>query len=96
LGFLFFGISHILRPLLLALDRPHIVTYIDVVSVIAMFIGCYAFIPLKGVLAPAITAFVVNGCAMVYYAVYTIRHIHKIDVFIEPDDVSTITDYNST
>lgn len=95
LGFLFFALSHILRPILLALDKPHIMTYTDLVSVIVMLVGCYAFIPYLGVLAPAITVFVVNLCAMVFLAIYTIHHIHKTDVFIEPDDVSIITGYNS-
>jgi lipopolysaccharide exporter len=96
MGFLFFAISHILCPILLALDKPHIVTYADLMSVCAMFVGCYLFIPYLGVLAPAITAFVVNMCAMVFLAIYTIRHIDKTDVFAEYDDVAILTDYNLT
>jgi O-antigen/teichoic acid export membrane protein len=92
LGFLFFAVSHILRPILLALDRPHIVTYTDLVSVFAMFVGCYAFIPHMGVIAPAIMAFVLNVCGMVFLAIYTIRHINRKDVFIESDDVSAVAD----
>jgi O-antigen/teichoic acid export membrane protein len=94
IGFLFFAISHILRPILLALDKPHIVTYVDLVSVIAMVMGCYFLIPDLGVLAPAITAFVVNVFVMVFFAVYTFRQIHKIDVFIEPEKVPMETEYN--
>jgi O-antigen/teichoic acid export membrane protein len=78
------------------LDKPHIVTYADLMSVCAMFVGCYLFIPYLGVLAPAITAFVVNMCAMVFLAIYTIRHIDKTDVFAEYDDVAILTDYNLT
>jgi O-antigen/teichoic acid export membrane protein len=96
LGFLFYAISHILRPILIALDRPHIVTYADLMGVIVMFVGCYAFIPHLGVVAPAITAFVVNFCTMVFLTKYTIRHIHKTDVFIEPGDVSIASNYYSS
>ncbi len=96
LSFLFFGFSHILHPILLALDKPHVVTYADLTRVIGMFIGCYAFIPSLGVLAPAKTAFVVNLCEMAFLAVYTIRLIHKTDVFIRPETVSIMTDYNSS
>ena len=95
LGFLFFAVSHILRPILLSLDKPHVVTYADLVSVIAMFVGCYAFIPSMGVLAPAITAFGVNMCSMVFLAIYTIYLINKSDVFIEPKRDRVATDYNS-
>ncbi len=96
LSFLFFAFSHILRPILLALDKPQIVTYTDLVSVIVMLVGCYAFIPKLGVLAPAITAFVINICSMVFLAIYTIRHIHRTEMFIETDGISVIPDYNST
>jgi O-antigen/teichoic acid export membrane protein len=95
LGFLFFAMSHILRPILLSLDKPHILTFTDWVSVFAMFTGCLVFIPYLGVLAPAITAFVVNGLAMAFLAIYAIRHIHKADLFIEADDVAIMPDYNS-
>jgi len=90
LGFLFFAFSHILRPILLALDKPHIMTYADLVSIVAMVVSCYVFIPYLGVLAPAITAFVVNLCAMVFLAIYTIRHIHKSDTFVETEGVYII------
>jgi O-antigen/teichoic acid export membrane protein len=83
LGLFFFAVSHILRPILLALDKPHIATFTDLVSVIAMFVGCFAFIPSLGVLAPAITAFVVNVCSMGFLAIYTIYLIKKKEVFIE-------------
>lgn len=96
LGFLFFAFSHTLRPILLALDKPQVMTYTDLISVAAMFIGCYALIPSLGVLAPAVTAFGVNVCSMAFLAVYTIRHIHESDVFIEPESVPIVTDYNST
>jgi O-antigen/teichoic acid export membrane protein len=95
LGFLFFAVSHILRPILLSLDRPHIATYADLVSVIAMFVGCYAFIPSIGVLAPAIIAFSINLCSMVFFAIYTIHLINKSDVFIEPERDRIEVEYNS-
>jgi lipopolysaccharide exporter len=96
LSFLFFAVSHILRPILLSLDKPHIVTYADLVSVLAMVIGCFAFIPSLGVLAPALTAFTVNLCSMVFLAFYTIHLIHKSDFFIDPKSDSAVTGYNST
>jgi lipopolysaccharide exporter len=96
LSFLFFAISHILRPILLALDKPHILTYADFVSVLAMFVGCYTFIPYLGVIAPALTAFVVNVCVMIFLAIYAVRQIHKVDVFVESDDLFTQADYDST
>jgi hypothetical protein len=53
-----------------------------------MIMGCYFLIPHLGVLAPAITAFVLNVFAMVVLAFYTHRQIHKSDVFIEPEKLS--------
>ncbi|MGD8538432.1 MAG: flippase [Candidatus Aminicenantes bacterium] len=96
LGFLFFAVSQILRPILLSLDKPHIATYADLVSFIAMFIGCYAFIPSFGVLAPAIIAFLVNLCSMVFLSIYTIRHIHRSEVWIAHQREPVVTHYNST
>jgi O-antigen/teichoic acid export membrane protein len=95
IGLLFFAVSHILRPILLSLDKPQIATYADLVSVIVMFIGCYVFIPSLGVLAPAITAFVINVCSMVFLVIYTFHLIHKSDIFIEPKKDGVVTDYNS-
>ncbi|MGB3862079.1 MAG: oligosaccharide flippase family protein, partial [Candidatus Aminicenantaceae bacterium] len=77
LGFLFFAFSQILRPILLALDKPHIVTYTDLVGLVAMIVGCYFLIPHLGVLAPALMALIVNVCAMSVLAVYTHRQIHR-------------------
>ncbi|MEE9502024.1 MAG: oligosaccharide flippase family protein [Candidatus Aminicenantaceae bacterium] len=88
LGFLFFALFQILRPILLALDKPHIVAYVDLVSVVVMIVGCYFLIPHLGVLAPAITAFVLNVFAVLVLAFYTHRQIHKADVFIEPEKLS--------
>jgi O-antigen/teichoic acid export membrane protein len=96
LGFLFFAVSHILRPILIALDKPHIMTYADWLSVVAMFVGCYIFIPHLGVLAPAITAFFVNMFGMVFLSIYTIRHIHRSDVFIALGRDSIVTDFGAT
>jgi O-antigen/teichoic acid export membrane protein len=95
LGFLFYAIAHILRPILIALDKPHIMTYTDFVGVFGMICGCYVLIPYWGVLAPAISAFVINICTMVFLAIYIIRHINKTDVFIELDGVSLIKGYDS-
>jgi O-antigen/teichoic acid export membrane protein len=95
LGFLFFAVAHILRPILLALDKPHIMTYADLVSVLVMVCGCYVLIPYLGVIAPAIIAFVTNVCTMVFIAIYVIRHINKTDVFIELEGESLIKGYDS-
>lgn len=96
LGFLFFAVSHILRPILIALDKPHIIAYADLLSVLAMVVGCYVLIPHLGVLAPAITAFFVNLFEMAFLCVYSILHIHRADVFIAPGEDSVVTDYSAT
>jgi len=96
LGFLFFTFTHILRPVLLALDKPHILTYTDLLSFVAMCVGCYVLIPHLGVLAPAITAFVVNMFGMVFLGIYTIRHIQRSDVLMASEMDSVLTDYSAT
>jgi O-antigen/teichoic acid export membrane protein len=95
LGFLFFAVAQTLRPILLALDKPHIMTYADLVSVVVMICGCFLLIPNLGVLAPAVIAFATNACRALFLVIYIIRHIDKTDVFIELDGVSLIKDHDS-
>lgn len=79
-----------IRVALFSINRPNVVTFIDMLKILLIAAGCYILIPVFGMAVPAVLALVLNICAIFFTSAYLFRHISKgvIDVeeegFVEP------------
>jgi len=77
LSHIFIVISIPIRSALYSMDKPSIISFVDLFRVTAMISGCYLLIPCLGFLVPAILAFIINVVALGFFILYIFRQIHR-------------------
>lgn len=96
LSFIFFAISSILRPIVLLMNKPHILANLNIISVVVMVFGCYLLIPSFTILAPAVLSFIINGVSLGFLTIYIFQQIQRRKIILHPEEEDVEPEYSQS
>ncbi|MFC1658841.1 oligosaccharide flippase family protein [Candidatus Omnitrophota bacterium] len=73
LSYIFATVSSPIRSALYSMNKPWVISIVDLLRVSAMAIGCYLLIPPFGLLAPAVLSLAINAIALGFFILYVFK-----------------------